>query len=122
MTGCSWFTAFVEQPKIDPWEILGSIKTPQRGNPQNSVPITGTFVAGYQVSYAAVPATVDSMSSIKNPTPPSDASLVNGRKVFQINCAVCHGVAGKGDSPIGKYGIASINLTSDHAKGLADGY
>ncbi len=122
MSGCSWFTAFVEQPKIDPWEILGSIKTPQRGNPQNSVPMTGTFVAGYQVSYAQLPGTIDSMSALKNPVPPSEASLVNGRKLFQINCAVCHGEAGKGDSPNTKYGIVSINLTADATKNRTDGY
>ena len=121
-TGCSWFTAFVEQPKIDPWEILGSIKTPQRGNPQNSVPITGTFVAGYQVSYAQLPGTIDSMSALKNPVAPSEASLVNGRKLFQINCAVCHGESGKGDSPNAKYGIVSINLTADVTKNRTDGY
>jgi len=121
-TGCSWFTAFVEQPKIDPWEILGSIKTPQRGNPQSSVPITGTFVAGYQVSYAQLPGTIDSMSALKNPVPPSEASLVNGRKLFQINCAVCHGDAGKGDSPNTKFGIVSINLTADITKNRTDGY
>ncbi len=62
------------------------------------------------------------MSSIKNPVTPSAASLVNGRKEFQINCAVCHGDAGKGDSPNAKFGIVSINLTTDHAKGLTDGY
>src|SRR5579872_3540926 len=121
-TGCSWFTAFVEQPKIDPWEILGSIKTPQRGNPQMSVPITGTFVAGYQVSYAQLPGTIDSMSSLKNPVPASEASLVNGRKLFQINCAVCHGEAGKGDSPNTKFGLVSINLTTDLTKNRTDGY
>jgi mono/diheme cytochrome c family protein len=122
MTGCSWFTAFVEQPKIDPWEILGSIKTPQRGNPQNSVPITGTFVAGYQVSYSPLPGTIDSMSALKNPVLPSDASLINGRKLFQINCAVCHGEAGKGDSPNAKFGVVSINLTTDLTKNRTDGY
>jgi mono/diheme cytochrome c family protein len=124
-TGCSWFTAFVEQPKLDPWEAVsfpGKVLLPSRGNPQNSVPITGTFVSGLQVSYAPLPGTIDSMSAIQNPTPPTGASLVNGRKLYQINCAVCHGEAGQGNGPATKYGIFPINLTTDVAKAYTDGY
>ena len=124
-SGCSWFTAFVEQPKLDPWEAVsypGKVLLPSRGNPQNSVPITGTFVSGLQVSYAALPGVIDSMSAIQNPTPPTPASLINGRKLFQINCAVCHGEAGLGNGPATKYGIFPINLTTDIAKSYTDGY
>lgn len=123
--GCKWFTGFTEQPKLDPWEVVtypGKTLIPSRGNPQYSVPITGTFVSGLQVSYNPLPGTVDSMSAIVNPTPPSEVSLVNGRKLFQINCSPCHGEAGMGNGPATKFGIAGINLTADHAKGLADGY
>jgi mono/diheme cytochrome c family protein len=122
---CSWFTAFVQQPKIDPWEVVsfpGKTLLPSRGNPQYSVPITGTFVSGLQVSYAPLPGVVDSMSAIQNPTPPSAASLVNGRKLFQINCSPCHGDAGLGNGAATKWGVTGINLTIDHAKNLTDGY
>jgi mono/diheme cytochrome c family protein len=125
VSACSWFTAFVEQPKLDPWEAVSYPTTtlqPSRGNPQYSVPITGTFVAGFQVSYQPLPGTVDSMSGLKNPTAVSEASLVNGRKLYQINCTPCHGQAGKGDGPVGKYGLPAPSLVADHAKGLADGY
>jgi mono/diheme cytochrome c family protein len=124
-TGCSWFTAFVQQPKLDPWDAVsypGNVLLPSRGNPQNSVPITGMFVSGLQVSYAPLPGTIDSMSAIQNPTPPTGASLVNGRKLYQINCAVCHGEAGQGNGPATKYGIFPINLTTVVAKGYTDGY
>jgi mono/diheme cytochrome c family protein len=122
MSGCSWFTAFDVQPKIDPWKILGSITTPQRGNPQNSVPITGTFVAGYQVSYTPSIPTIDSMAGIKNPTGPTDESLINGRKLFQINCAPCHGGGGMGDGPVTKFGMPGMNLATGPATGYTDGY
>src|SRR3954467_11171502 len=89
-TGCEWFTDFKRQPSLWTWEPVKDSLTPSRGNPQMSVPTTGTFMAGFQVSYNAMP---DSLAGIANPTPISDASLANGRKYFQINCSVCHGPA-----------------------------
>ena len=96
---CSWFTDFKEQPKFDPWEST-SDKVPARGNPQNSVSIYGSAAPGYAISRTPLPGTVDSMSGIANPVPADARSLQNGRMYYQINCAVCHGEAGKGDGPI----------------------
>jgi mono/diheme cytochrome c family protein len=122
LTACEWFTDFKRQPSISTWEQVKDSTTPSRGNPQMSVPTTGTAMAGYQVSYGAFPATIDSMSGIPNPTPVSDASLANGRKYFQINCAVCHGERAMGDGPATKYGFPGINLTLDLTKARTDGY
>jgi mono/diheme cytochrome c family protein len=96
---CSWFTDFKEQPKFDPWEST-SDKTPARANPQNSVSVYGSAAPGYAVGRAPTFATIDSMKGIANPTPADARSLQNGRMYYQINCAVCHGEAGKGDGPI----------------------
>jgi mono/diheme cytochrome c family protein len=87
-----------------------------------SVPTVGTAVAGFQVSYGAFPATIDSMASLRNPTPPTDSSLANGRKYFQVNCAVCHGDRAMGDGPATKFGMPGINLTMDITKARTDGY
>ena len=121
MSACEWFSDFRQQPKIDPWESPNPM-TPPRGNPQGSVPVTGTAVSGFQVSYAPLPGTIDSMSSLRNPTPPGDASLANGRKYYAINCTVCHGDAGKGDGPAVAYGMVGINLLGDLTKNRTDGY
>jgi mono/diheme cytochrome c family protein len=86
------------------------------------VPVTGTAVAGFQVSYTPLPATIDSMSAIPNPTPVSDRSLANGRKYFQINCSPCHGEKGMGDGPATQFGMPGINLITDVTRGRADGY
>jgi mono/diheme cytochrome c family protein len=120
---CSWFTDFKEQPKIDPWQTAND-SIPFRGNPQNSVPVYGTLAPGYAVSRMALPATVDSMSGIANPVAADARSLVNGRKNYQINCAVCHGPAGKGfaEAPVTKYGIYAPPLASGNALTLTDGY
>jgi mono/diheme cytochrome c family protein len=131
---CSWFTDFKQQPKIEPWEAeyAGNDTTPFRGNPIYSVPVTGDRVPEYAVSHhgsmtwspgvAGSTATIDSMASLVNPTPPSARSIANGRKYYQINCEVCHGIAGNGLGPALAYGMPAPSLLTDITKGRSDGY
>jgi len=119
--GCSWFTDFKQQPKIDPWESLNDT-IPPRGNPQTSVPVYGTVAPGYLYGRAPLPGALDSMSAIANPTPPDARSLANGRINFQINCAVCHGPLGHGDGPATRYGMVPMSLIADATKNRTDGY
>jgi mono/diheme cytochrome c family protein len=126
-TACNWFTDFKNQPRVEPWEPLsqadGDTTHAPRGNPQLSVPISGTFAAGYQVSYNPMPGVIDSIAAIAtNPTPVSAASLENGRKHYSINCAVCHGDTGQGNGPAVQYGMAGINIVNARVQGLPDGY
>lgn len=118
---CSWFTDFKDQPKVEPWESV-SDSVPPRGNPQNSVPIQGAVVPGFLVSRQPFPATIDSMAGLPNPVPADARSLDNGRKLYQINCAVCHGATGAGSGPAVRYGMAGIALVNDRVRGLSDGY
>jgi mono/diheme cytochrome c family protein len=131
LAGCEWFTDFKKQPSVKPWGEFsadsGELKG-FRGQPVGSVGTNGTFAAGYAVSYAPLPGTIDSMSGLQNPVAPDARSLLNGRKYFQINCAVCHGPSGDGNSamkalnPLNPlFGIAPSLLT-DQAKGRSDGY
>ena len=119
--GCEWFSDFKQQPAIYPWESADTL-TATRGNPQGSVTTSGTRVSGLEVSYSAMPTTVDSMSGLSNPTPSSPASLANGRMYYQINCAVCHGDRGMGDGPVTKYGMPGIAITGDATRARSDGY
>ena len=121
-TGCEWFTDFKRQPSLATWEPVKDSLTPSRGSPQFSVPVTGMAVAAFQVSHQPLPGTIDSMAGIPNPHPVTEQSLVNGRKYYQVNCAVCHGDAGLGDGPVTKYGMPGINLVTDVTKGRTDGY
>lgn len=121
---CSWFTDFKEQPKFDPWEST-SDTTPARGNPQNSVSVYGSAAPGYAVSRMPLPGTIDSMSGIANPIPADARSLREGRMYYQINCAVCHGEAGKGDGPATKTSPQALfppPLIGASAEGRSDGY
>jgi mono/diheme cytochrome c family protein len=129
-SGCeigTWFTTFGRQPKIDPWEVAtmdttrGARATP-RGNPQHSVPMVGGGVPYLIVSGARMPGTVDSMSALRNPTAPNEASLINGRKYYAINCAVCHGDAGAGDGPVTKFNLPVPSLLTESARTKTDGY
>ncbi|MBV6523013.1 MAG: hypothetical protein MNPFHGCM_03180 [Gemmatimonadaceae bacterium] len=110
---CEWFTDFKRQPDVVTWESLRSDSSVVRGAPQGSVPTTGTFVAAYQVSYGQLPGVIDSMAHIPNPTPITAASLENGRKYYQIDCAVCHGDTGKGDGAATKWGMVPMTLLSE---------
>ncbi len=96
LTACEWFSDFKRTPMVTTWETDSLLKI--RGAPQGSVPTTGMAVSALQVSYLAAPATLDSIGAmVTNPTPVTEASLANGRLYYQINCAVCHGLAGAGD-------------------------
>lgn len=118
---CEWFSDFKRTPMVATWEndpLLGI-----RGAPQGSVPTGGTAVAAFQVSYRPIPMVLDSIAAIvSNPTPMSEASLANGRKYFQINCAVCHGNGGNGDGTAVKYGMIPMPIVTELTKARSDGY
>jgi mono/diheme cytochrome c family protein len=125
---CDWFTDFKQQPAVHPWGVFSADSAELRGfrgQPAGSVGTNGTLVSIYQVSGAPMPATIDSMSALPNPVAPDDRSLLNGRKYFQINCAVCHGDAGDGNTPMKQlnpmYGFPPSLLT-DQARARSDGY
>ena len=123
---CDWFTDFKNQPRIEPWEPVSQhdedTTHAPRGQPRWAVPVTGAYAPSYQISYLQMPATMDSLGAIPNPTPVSPASLENGRKYFTINCAVCHGLDGKGTGTAVKYGMAAIDITGATTQGRTDGY
>ncbi len=119
---CEWFSDFKRQPTLSTWEVVGDSTRPSRGNPQNSVPLGGTGVSGFQISYSALPATIDSFNVLVNPSAATDASIENGYKYYQINCVPCHGDSGMGDGPVTKYGMPGIALVTDVTKARSDGY
>jgi mono/diheme cytochrome c family protein len=121
VTACDWFIDFKRQPSVWTWEPFGD-SVQVRGAPQGSVPLGGTAMAGFQVSYTPGIAQVESLAVIPNPVPVSDSSIANGRKYYQLNCAVCHGDSGRGDGPATRFGMVPINITLDITKNRSDGY
>lgn len=120
--GCEWFTDFKRQPHLTTWESFSPDTLGVRGSPQGSVPVQGTHMPGYAVSYTALPAQIDSMAGIANPVAVSEASLAAGRLLYQINCAVCHGDRGDGVSTVTRYFFPGISIINEIAQGRTDGY
>ena len=115
-----------DQKVIGTWSQREDAKMPllTRGNPQFSVPITGTVLPYFQISNMAMPGVIDSIGvAVTNPTSPSDSSVALGRRYFQVNCAVCHGDDGAGTKNmiVMKYGLG-INIVGDGTKARSDGY
>jgi mono/diheme cytochrome c family protein len=127
LAGCeSWITDMVQQPSVGTWQQTGTDSTiASRGMPQGSVPVTGVTVAAWEVSYSQMPQTVDSLRGVPNLVAADERSLDNGRKIFQVNCAVCHGEKGDADSPMRRlnagYGFAP-SLVTPLVTGYTDGY
>ena len=95
---------------------------PPRGNPQGSMPMFGGSPPDFVVSYGRFPLTIDSMSSMRNPTAPSDSSIANGHKYYAINCAVCHGDTGDGNGGVTQFNFPKISLRNESALARSDGY
>ncbi len=102
-----WSQDMMNQPSIKPQE---GMMTPF---PSRSVPVMGipTKVANR-----------DEAKDLVNPVALTDASLREGRNLYIIYCAACHGRSGKADSPVsGK--IGAIDLTDDYVqKNLTEGW
>jgi mono/diheme cytochrome c family protein len=122
LSGCEWFTDFKRQPHVVTWESWRPDSLGVRGSPQASVPIDGTEMPAWLVSYSPAIATIDSMAGIVNPVPVTEASLIAGRKHFQINCAVCHGDNADGLGASTRFGFPAISLQIETAKARTDGY
>tara|TARA_B100001123_G_scaffold134288_1_gene155857 strand:- start:3541 stop:4008 length:468 start_codon:yes stop_codon:yes gene_type:complete len=63
---------------------------PSLSAPPDSVPITGREVL---FSFAE-------SKNVDSPFPSSSATRHRGEKLYQVNCASCHGVGGEGDGPM----------------------
>jgi len=102
-----WSTDMMNQPSIKPQE--GEM----RAFPKRSVPVTGlpTKVANR-----------DESKGLTNPIPASAESIKEGRTLYRVYCAACHGLSGKADSPVSNK-IGAIDLTDEYVQSnLTEGW
>lgn len=91
--------------------------------PEGTVPVGDPFP---DVASLAIP----DQEALKNPVPPSLASLKNGEKLFARYCSTCHGPEGGGNGPVagppfgtGPFGLVlPIGGQYSVAKGFSDGH
>jgi len=72
-----------QQPSYKPYQA------PHLSPPSDSVPITGREIVSQE-------------SELKNPLTPNPTSLAQGKELFTINCAMCHGQTSAESGPVGK--------------------
>jgi mono/diheme cytochrome c family protein len=65
-------------------------------------PVPGTIARGeVPFRYGAGEAeAIRAGAELEDPIPPTESNLAEGKALFEIYCAVCHGANGRGDGPI----------------------
>ena len=121
VAGLSLFSACGSDVPGEQWEIRtdmrrqASIRSQESPRPPvpGTMPVTGTNPSLGLERDARL---------LKNPIEPSAASLKKGKRLFEIYCVPCHGVAGKGDGPVAAKFSQPPDLTTEKHRLLTDGY
>jgi len=114
-----WSTDMMNQPSIKPQEVSPG-ENAMRPFPHRSIPVA-VIENGIVINLTQVK-NRDEAKGLKNPIPVSESSLSEGRVLFRIYCAACHGKTGKADSPVSSK-IGAISLVEDYVqKNLTEGW
>ncbi len=108
-----WFDAMIKSPAVHPY---ASAAVP-RNTPPGTVPITGGE-ADWSAEWSVGNSTT--ADKLVNPLAGQPASA-RGDTLYNTYCAVCHGVAGYADGPVGPR-VATLPLITDRAIAWSDGY
>jgi cytochrome c5 len=89
----------------------------RRSAPSDSVPVSGR---SRDLSFAEA-------RSVRSPVTDGPATSARGKELFKVNCAVCHGAAGDGDSHVARRfadsgaPVAPVDLRSARVRGRSEG-
>src|SRR5512134_298734 len=93
---------------MDDQQSYKPYKAPVLAPPIDAVPITGKEIVSQEME-------------LKNPVKPDEKSLSQGKTLFEINCAMCHGRTSAERGPVGKKLVPPPpGLDQDMVKGLSD--
>jgi len=104
--GWPWSTDMDKQPSVRPQED-------PRLPPPGSVPRQGKEPAMDRIQAG---------ERLRNPVEPRAASIENGKLLFQIYCALCHGPNAKGGGPVASKFVPPPDLTLDLFRQRPDGF
>lgn len=104
--GWFWRKDMVEQPSVKPQEA-------PRSSPPNSIPRGGKEPRLDRV---------EAGKKLRNPIEQNSAALENGKKLYGIYCALCHGNDAKGGGPVAGKFIPPPDLTLDVFRERPDGF
>jgi S-disulfanyl-L-cysteine oxidoreductase SoxD len=116
-TACAlpWDKDMRDQPSVKPQEA--QVKTNR-----TSVPSDGGDRYGPPADTSELVRMRLEAGKLRNPQPKSTKSLNRGKALYDVHCAVCHGVAGRGDGPVGKkYTPDPMDLTLEYVQLQPDG-
>jgi mono/diheme cytochrome c family protein len=93
---------------LDNQQSYKPYKAPVLAPPAGAVPVTGREIVSQE-------------SELRNPVPPTPASVAAGKALFEINCLICHGQTSAERGPVGKKLVPPPpGLDHDMVKGLSD--
>jgi mono/diheme cytochrome c family protein len=93
---------------MDDQQSYKPYKAPVLSPPAGAVPVTGKE-------------NIAQVSELKNPVPTSDASVTQGKALFETNCLICHGQTSAERGPVGKKLVPPPpGLDHEMVKGLSD--
>lgn len=105
-----WFETMTSQPSIETYEA------------EPAVPVPGTVPAGARRHLDLLAA--DTL--LQNPLGAGTGDLERGEILYRQFCIMCHGESGAGDGPVVGPNrlppLPTLNLLSERAVGLSDGY
>ncbi len=107
-----WFDHMISSQAVFPYSRLGI----PRNTPPGTVPVTGG-----EVDWSAEWATGTTTTADKLVNPVAGVPSARGDTLYHTFCAVCHGVAGAGDGPVGPK-VAAPSILTPRAIGYSDGY
>lgn len=103
-----------------------------KGIHYNAMPVPGTVARGevYNYHLTADSAGIKASNAIVNPfdsLAAGSSALVEGERLYQVNCGICHGTKLDGNGPLfnngnGPYPAKPRELNGDYVKALTDGY
>lgn len=100
-----------------PWDVDMYTQPSYKSNEIARAPVEGTVPVGRMPFTLS---TEEAGAKLRNPIPISTESIWRGRRLWSVQCGICHGVKGDGMGPVGP-SMAVPNLLTDFYGGRPDG-